>query len=130
VLLGPMYSAASVFTNLCPGFMDAYPVYKYIQDVQCPVLLAHARKDTVIPVQHSEWLYKKLPAGIRHPPLAYLPGGHNDFGWQEFASALTDFIRSLSSDVGALGAQVQAILNLCHNQTRVQLCRLVPIVVL
>ncbi|MDX1608920.1 MAG: alpha/beta fold hydrolase [Halofilum sp. (in: g-proteobacteria)] len=52
-----------------------YPTARYLRDVECPVLVAHARHDEIVPFAHAEKL-----AAIRPPvvELLELEGGHND----------------------------------------------------
>lgn len=67
-----------VIESGCTLLGDQFPNIDYIPNIECPTLLIHGRLDKVVPVEHSMYLYEKLPDESRTPPLFIDEMGHNN----------------------------------------------------
>lgn len=99
VLISPYRTMADVFNEKVPvipiayAVPDKYPTIDYIRNVQCPILVVHGEKDTLIPIHHAEALIEALPES--QGQFIRLPNeGHNNL-WtsEEMVSAIRDFLR-------------------------------------
>lgn len=78
----------------------AYDAARYLEEVECPVMVAHARADEIVPFAHARRL-----AAIRPPvvELVELDGGHNDAflaSQPRYTRTLASFLRRVTGDHG------------------------------
>ncbi len=69
-----------------------YNTLAYLQDVACPVFVAHSPEDEIVPFEQGRMLYEAAPAPKR---FLELQGGHNDgfiFMREDWATVLGRFI--------------------------------------
>lgn len=68
---------AMFWRSFVPGFLatNPYRTQDTLARVKAPVLLLHAERDEVVPVDHARSLHRACPTSELH----VLPGGHNDF---------------------------------------------------
>mmetsp|Transcript_6072 Transcript_6072/g.7715 ORF Transcript_6072/g.7715 Transcript_6072/m.7715 type:complete len:296 (-) Transcript_6072:147-1034(-) len=67
-----------VIESGCTLLGDQFPNIDYIPNVEAPTLLIHGRLDKVVPVEHSMYLFERLPEDSRTPPLFIDEMGHNN----------------------------------------------------
>ena len=67
-----------VIESGCTLLGDQFPNIDYVPNIDTPTLLVHGRLDKVVPVEHSMYLYEKLPDSSRTPPLFIDEMGHNN----------------------------------------------------
>lgn len=67
-----------VIESGCTLLGDQFPNVDYVPSIETPTLLIHGRLDKVVPVEHSMYLYEKLPDESRTPPLFIDEMGHNN----------------------------------------------------
>jgi fermentation-respiration switch protein FrsA (DUF1100 family) len=103
------FTSARWFTRryLVPGFLmrDPFDNLPVIREYHRPVLIAHGRRDGVVPFDHARQLAEAAPRGTL---LAY-DVGHNDFppNWPEFWREVAAFLREadiLPREAGGAGA--------------------------
>lgn len=96
---------ASVFTSIPDMAAKLYPylpgrllsqfeynTLAYLQDVTCPVFVAHSPEDDIVPFEQGRALYQAAPEPKR---LLELQGGHNDgfiFMQEDWVKSLEEFI--------------------------------------
>ena len=77
-----------------PG--DRFPSYRYIANVNFPILIIHGDKDRIIPFSHGKKLYEKAPSPKR---FFHVPGaGHNDLiatAQENYWRCINDFLINL-----------------------------------
>jgi pimeloyl-ACP methyl ester carboxylesterase len=67
--------ALDLQTATLPG--DSFPNIDRIANVDCPILVVHGTKDTIVPFSHGEQLFNLAPSKWRS--CSWIPdGGHND----------------------------------------------------
>ena len=66
ILHSPFLSAYRVVTKYPIIPFDKYRNYKKIHKIDCPLLILHGRADPIIPLFHSESLYKKAKEPKQH----------------------------------------------------------------
>ena len=108
MILTSTFTSARSFTRryLVPGFLmrDPFDNLAVIREYQQPVLIAHGRRDGVIPYRHAQILGEAAP---RATLLSY-DAGHNDFppNWPQFWREVADFLRKadvLPREAGGAG---------------------------
>jgi len=80
---------------LMPGFLvrDPYDNLEVVRRLTCPVLVAHGRRDSLIPFEHAMDL--RAAAGDRARLVAYPEAGHNNCppDWSAFWDEVERFLR-------------------------------------
>lgn len=95
MILTSTFTSARWFTRryLVPGFLmrDPFDNLAAIRNYESPLLVAHGRRDGVIPYRHAQILAEAAP---RATLLSY-DAGHNDFppNWPEFWGEVAAFLR-------------------------------------
>ena len=96
VLISPPLSIRYVVRDMLGKFIsytvcDRFKNYKFIEDVQCPILIIHGQSDSLIKYYHATELYNRAKA----PCELILPENmeHNEFDfYHEFSEPLLDFL--------------------------------------
>jgi fermentation-respiration switch protein FrsA (DUF1100 family) len=94
----PFLSAFRVLTRVQIVPWDRFNNARAIRGVHCPVLIAHGRRDEVIPFWHGERIYE-----LAYPPKWKVwldKAGHNDVmlvASQDFISAIQEFARQMEA---------------------------------
>lgn len=88
-----------VIESGCTLLGDQFPNIDYIPNVETPTLLIHGRLDKVVPVEHSMYLYQKLPEDSRTPPLFIDDMGHNNVQLSVRDMFLTHLNRYLDKNI-------------------------------
>ena len=98
-----------------PLFEEIFNSYKYIKDVECPILLIHGKKDNLIKYEHSIELKEEITKSKKSPKveLKLIENmTHNDFSLKEdIIYTIKDFIRENDLDLNP-----NAIINFTENQ--------------
>jgi fermentation-respiration switch protein FrsA (DUF1100 family) len=86
VLLAPLASGSRVFlqnSRYTPKWVLGQLDYllfdntQRISQVRCPVAIVHGTNDSVVAVEHTEYLKARIPESSRYPTL-FLATGHNE----------------------------------------------------
>eukprot|EP00995_Heteronema_vittatum_P001139 NODE_115_length_1895_cov_386.173348_g80_i0.p1 GENE.NODE_115_length_1895_cov_386.173348_g80_i0~~NODE_115_length_1895_cov_386.173348_g80_i0.p1 ORF type:complete len:304 (+),score=106.41 NODE_115_length_1895_cov_386.173348_g80_i0:116-1027(+) len=98
ILQSPLSSVIGVVSpaaaHVAPG--DMFTNYSKIDKIQCPVLIIHGSKDTVVPCAHGRALSQKVPNLYQF--LELQGAGHNDLEenyTNEFLTTLQHYIQAL-----------------------------------
>ena len=107
VLQSPLVSAIGTQVGdgcciRCLGCWDVFQNYKKIRRVNCPTLIMHGTRDTVVPCSNGRALFRNL----RNPwsPLWCEGCGHNDME-HRMGSVMTQHLRDFMSSLREHGAQ-------------------------
>ncbi len=97
VLEAPFYSAESVgeryFYNLVPVkqlLKNKYPSYRYIGEINTRLMIAHGKKDKIVPFEEGWQLYNE--ASEPKTFFATEKAGHNNLSDYGFADAMADWL--------------------------------------
>jgi abhydrolase domain-containing protein 17 len=79
ILHAPFLSVYRIVIDTgCTVYGDKFPNIDYAPFIESPVMLVHGTADLIVPFNHSERLYEKLPPHTRAQPLFIDGMGHNN----------------------------------------------------
>lgn len=98
ILECPFLSCVKVVTSTPIGrLVDMFRNEDRIADVECPVLILHGRKDTVVPFIHGETLFSKVQPHLQYKFVDLPEAGHHDIidhmSLYEYLKTIYDFIK-------------------------------------
>lgn len=97
ILQSPYTSIKDFVTHIVPNYKfdwdkeNSWISLDAVKNITCPILFIHGKKDTLIPVTHTEQLFDASISKNKSKSI-FDYAGHNDFKQQDITNSIIDFI--------------------------------------